>query len=291
MNDEASAILQATEGAARAAIRRATFFAVISGVPWVDMGDSRFACDWGSGFVPVTGETVQVLTVNDRHLMFPSRAMPGTGTVMTSSSTLVTVQTIAGTFTMPFLGTAPTSGQTVGIQWSDVAHVTGVLSVQPKAPDPAPDPGAGVIRSATFQAVDTGSHNVGSSNYWQAQPWASDSTFGGWFYGTQIADSIPAGATFVSLEFFVAWQSRFGAAPNFGLHALAGKTSQLSFTSVAAWNPAGGWQTPPNASTWFAGLKAGGGRLGVGLSHGGFNKFSSRAQDAMSGALRVSWRS
>ncbi|EYT59756.1 hypothetical protein D514_0111630 [Microbacterium sp. UCD-TDU] len=275
----------------RVLLRRGVFAGVSSGIALVDMGDSRFACDWGTGYVPTLGETVQVLTVNDRHVLLPAKALPGTGTVMTTSAVLVTVQTMAGTFSMPFVGAAPTSGQIVGLSWSEQPFCIGALSVQPKPPDPVPNPGGGNLRSATFQILDTGSHNVGSSNYWQAQPWASNSTFGGWFYGTQIADTIPAGATLASLEFYVSWQSRFGGSPNFGLHGLASKSGQLSFNNVAAWNPDSGWQTPPNAAAWFAALKAGGGRLGVGLSHGGFNKFSSRAQDAMSGALRISWRS
>ena len=291
MNDEASAMIDQFGDAPRVALRRAVFAETRSGVAWVDMGNSRFACDWGNGYMPRPGETVQILSVNDRHMLFPARALPGTGTVMTTSATLVSVQTVVGTFSMPFVGAAPTSGQVVGISWSEQPFVIGALSVQPKAPDPIPDPGAGVIRSAVFQALDTGSHNVGSSNYWQAQPWASDSTLGGWFYGTQTADTIPASASYVSLEFFVDRVQDQGSAPNFGLHALPVKAGQLSFSMTQAWDPPGGWQTPPNATGWFTALKAGGGRLGVGLNHGGYNKFASRAQNAMSGALRISWRS
>lgn len=291
MTDEVDAMFAQFGGAARVLLRRGVFAEVRSGVAWVDMGESRFACDFGSGYVPRVGDTVQVLTVDDRHMLFPARALPGVGTVQTIGSGQVTVETTAGMFTMPYVGTAPTSGQLVGLSWSEQPFVIGPLSVQPEAPLPVPDPGAGQVRSATFQVVDTGSHNVGSSNYWQAQPWASDSTFGGWFYGTQISDTIPASAEFVSLEFYVSWQSRYGGQPNFGLHGLPWKSGQLSFTNVQPWAPAAGWQTPPNAATWFAALKAGGGRSGIGLSHGGWNKFSSRAQDSMSGALRISWRS
>lgn len=291
MIEEAEALFDGFGGNARAALRRATFVEARSGVAIVDMGDSRFACDFGSGYVPLSGETVQVLTIGDRHLLFPAKPLPGTGTVVTVGGGYVTVSTIAGAVRMPYIGTAPSSGDLVGISWSELPYCLGKLSVQPTPVEPPPDPGGGTVRSATFQAIDTGSHNVGSSNYWQAQPWASDSTLGGWFYGTQILDTIPNNAVLVSLEFYVSWQQRQGSNPNFGLHALAAKTGQLSFTNIAAWNPDGGWQTPGNAATWFAALRAGGGRLGVGLAHGGYNKFSSRAQDAMTGALRISWRS
>lgn len=288
MIDEAMSILDAAKQTVM--VRQARFVEMVDGVAYVDMASSRFVADTGTGYVPQVGETVQILSVGSRHLMLPARALPGTGTVMTVSSGIVTVQTAAGQFSMPHVGAAPTSGDLVGISWSETPFVIGKLSVQPEAPEPVPDPGGGTVRSATFLVTDTGSHNVGSSSYWQAQPWASNTTLGGWFYGTQIADTIPASAEMVSLEFYVAWASRYGASPVFGLHNLSNKAGELSFTTTAAWNPGGGWQTPPNASAWFNALKAGGGRRGVGLNHGGFNKFASRAQNAMTGALRISWK-
>lgn len=291
MIDEAAALFGEFGEGSRVVARRGVFAEVIAGVPWVDMADSRFACDWGSGHIPQPGDTVMVITINDRHLLFPSRALPGIGTVLTVTSGIVTVTTTAGTFSMPHLGTAPTSGELVGISWSEQPYVLGKLSVQPTPVAPPPNPGAGTVRSAVFRAIDTGSHNVGSGNYWQAQPWASDSTFGGWFYGTQIRDTIPASATFEDLAFFVDRRQDQGSAPIFGLHALATKSGQLSLNNLQAWDPPAGWQEPPNAAAWFAALKSGGGRLGVGLNHGGYNKFSSRAQNGNTGAIRISWRS
>lgn len=290
MTSEVDALFSQFGDTPRVLVRRGVFAGITDGVALVDMGDSRFACDWGTGYIPIIGETVQVLTVDARHLLFPAKALPGTGTVLTAAENKVNVETVAGTYSLPYVGTAPTSGDLVGISWSEQPFVIGKLSTTPPPPAPVPDPGAGQVRSATFQTIDTGSHNIGSSNYWQAQPWASDSTFGGWFYGTQIADTIPAGAQLVSIEFYVSWQSRYGSTPNFGLHPLPGKSGQLSFTNVQAWAPGSGWQTPPDPSGWFNALKAGGGRMGVGLRNGGLNKFSSRAQDGMTGALRISWK-
>ncbi|WP_431785384.1 hypothetical protein [Microbacterium maritypicum] len=291
MIDEAAALFDGFGDAPRVVLRRGVFSGVGSGVAWVDMGTSRFACDWGTGYVPMVGETVQVLTVKDRHMLFPSKALPGTGTVMTTSATLVTVQTIAGTFTMPFLGTAPTSGALVGISWSETPFVIGVLSVQPATPEPVPNPGGGSLRSATFQAIDTGSTDRTQARWWTGQPRAGNSTFGAWFYGTQIRDTIPAGATLVSLQFFASWQQRRGADPRFALHDQAFKAGLPTFGAYTAWAPGDGWQTPPMADAWFAALKAGGSSLGVGLNQGGDNIFSSRAQNAWSGALSITWRS
>ncbi|MFK4760292.1 hypothetical protein ACI3KS_05090 [Microbacterium sp. ZW T5_45] len=294
MNEEADVILQGLDARDPVLVRKATFIQLTStGDALVEMMSSRFTAEFGAGFIPAAGETVRIISIGARHLMFPARPLPGVGTIMTVSNGICTVQTSTGTYQMRYVSpTAPTSGQQVGISWSEVPFVIGPFSGQdPPPPPPPPDPIPPAVRSAVFSPIDTGSHNNGSSNYWQPQPWASDSTFGGWFYGTQIRDTIPASATLVSLEFFVAWASRYGSAPNFGLHPLAEKNGQLSFTDVTAWTPGSDWQTPPNAQAWFNALKQGGSRLGVGLSHGGFNKFASRAQNALSGALRISWRS
>lgn len=288
---EADAILTGDDQP-RVAVRKATFVGVVNKAAQVDMGDSRFLCDFGGGYIPVVGEAVRIWSIGDQHFLFPAGPRPAVGTVLTVAGLTVSVSTSVGTVTAAYAGTAPTSGDRVGIVWSeDGAWCSQKLSSTPPPPEPVPDPGGGPkVRSATFKAIDTGSHNLGSSNYWQAQPWAGNTVLGGWFYGTQIRDTIPAGAVFQSLEFYVDRPQDQGGAPNFGLHGYAGKTGQLSFQNVTAWDPGSGWQTPPNASTWFNALKAGGGRLGVGLQHGGFNKFSSRAQNSMTGALRISWK-
>ncbi|WP_449407992.1 hypothetical protein [Microbacterium maritypicum] len=289
---EAKAILDGDDQP-RVLVRKATFVGVVNGFAQCDMGNSRFICEFGSGYIPMVGETVRIWTVGDQHTLFPGAAKPNVGTVLTASSTTASVQTSVGTFICGYAGTAPTSGDRVGIVWSeDGPWCTSKLSNTVPPPAPIPDPGGGGgIRSATFYATDSGSTDRNRSRWWTAQPRAGDSTYGAWFYGTQLPDTIPAAATFVSLEFYVSWQQRSGSAPNFALHNYGSKNGLPSFGSSAAWAPAGSWQTPPGAAGWFAALKAGGGFLGVGLNQGGNNIFSSLAQDAMSGALRISWRS
>lgn len=287
MIDEAAAILD-VQG--QPAVRLARFAELgEDGSAYVDMDMSRFVAE-PTGYVPQVGETVQILSVGRRHLMFPARALPGTGTVMTVTAGVVTVQTTAGQFSMPYVGDAPTSGDLVGLSWSEQPFVIGKLSVQPSTPDPIPDPGGSTVRSATFLATDTGSTDRTQSRWWQAQPWASNTTYGAWFYGTQIRDTIPAGASLVSLEFYVSWAQRQGGDPRFALHNLASKAGVPVMQPYTQWAPGSGWQTPPMAGAWFDALKAGGSAFGVGLNQGGYNKFSSRAQNAMSGALRISWR-
>lgn len=291
MIDESAAILQRLEALTPVAVRKATFVEPDDGFAVVDMGDSRFVADFGTGYVPVPGETVQIISVGERHLLFPAGPKPGVGTVVTSSGLQAQVETSNGTFSMPYTGDQPASGDRVLVHWTEDGPVCGArLSTTPEPPPPIPTPDTGTVRSATFRAIDAGSTDRGQSRWWQAQPWASNTTFGAWFYGTQIRDTIPAGATLVSLEFFSAWASRSGGAPRFALHNLAAKTGVPSFGAYTEWVPGDGWQSVPMAAAWFAALKAGGLSLGVGLNQGGWNQFSSLAQNSMSGALRISWR-
>lgn len=287
MIDEVAAIF---DGQDQPAVRLARFAEMGSdGSAYVDMETSRFVAE-STGYVPQVGETVQILSVGRRHLMFPARALPGTGIVMTVTDGVANVQTVVGEFSMPYVGVAPTSGDLVGISWSEQPFVIGKLSQQPDAPEPIPDPGGSTVRSATFMVIDTGSTDRDKSRWWQAQPWASNTTYGAWFYGTQIRDTIPAGASLVSLEFYVSWAQRQGGDPRFALHNLASKSGVPVMQPYTQWSPGGGWQTPPMAAAWFAELKAGGSALGIGLNQGGYNKFSSRAQNSMTGALRISWK-
>lgn len=288
---EADAILNGDDQP-RVSVRKATFVGVQSGFAQVDMGDSRFICDFGGGYIPVVGETVRVWSVGDDHLLFPVGPRPNVGTVTTVNSTIANVSTSVGTMSMPFAGTAPTSGDRVGVVWSeDGPWCTSKLSSTVAPPPPVPDPGAGgTLRSATFRAIDAGSTDRGSVRWWTGQPWASDSTYGAWFYGTQIKDTIPAGATLVSMEIYINRVQDSGSMPNFTLHTSPTKAGIPPMSGALAWDPPTGWNYVPNTG-WFAALIAGGAYYGVGLNQGGLNKFASLAQDSMSGAIRVSWRS
>ncbi len=291
MIDEASVILSGFDERDPMRVRRATFVQVTSqGGAEVDMADSRFVADFGGGYIPAAGETVNIVSVGERHLLYPARALPGTGVILTVTGLMASVQTVTGTYSMPYVGTAPSSGDVVGISWSEQPFVIGKLSVQPSPPPAPPNPGGGVTRSATFMAIDTGSTHRDQVNWWTGRPQAGNTSFGAWFYGTQIRDTIPAGATLVKLEFFVSYIQRQGSAPRFTLHNRPTKGAMPTFTAYTEWTPGSGWQTPPMAAAWFAALKSGGGQYGIGLNQGGWNIFASRADNGMTGALRISWR-
>jgi len=262
----------------------------------VDLGDQRVPVQFATPWVPQINEPVWVDSVDGvLRLIGPTAPKPGVGVVETinAAKTSAVVQTNFGKFTLIVAPSdpSPTSGDTVGIMWSEQPWCTLLVDVpDPVVPPPPPDPSGGEERVAEFRAIDAGSTDRGSVRWWQAQPWASNSTYGAWFYGDQIKDTIPAGAVFVSLEFFVARVQDQGDQPRFTLHSDARKGGIPAMSPWTLWDPPNGWQTPPNAEAWFNELKGGGGRYGVGLDQGGYNKFASLAQDGMSGALRIKWR-
>lgn len=263
-------------------------------LPLVDMGDSRFPCEFGTDYIPQVNEPVQVLTIGPQHLLLPQGAKPKVGTVVTVSSPLVTVQTSIGDEVAIFMGDAPTSGQRVMLEWTeDGPVVVGVLSTTPTAAPPAPDPTppSGLHR-AVFRATAAGSTDRFQARWWTSNPYASTSTYGAWFYGNAIKGTIPAGAQFESLRIKVNRTQDQGGQPRWVLHDAGAPTDTLpGFSSpYVEWDPPNGWQVPPDPAGWFNALKAGGPYAGVGLNQGGYNIFASLAQDAESGALDITWR-
>lgn len=263
----------------------------------VDFGDQRITVPFETDYVPQVNEPVVIRAIDGRvALVGPSNPKPGTGTVTTVSSTMVKVDTDFGSFTMPFAGEAPTSGNTVGISWSSMPWCV-KLSTSPDPVPPPPDPSGGggtQVRTAEFRAVQAGSTDRNAPRFWTDRPYASSSTYGLWFYGSQIKDTIPANAEFVSLEIYIAYNQRQGDPPRFMLHSDQYASGIPSMTGTWTWDAPSGWQVPVNdsvAGTWFSALKAGGDRAGVGLNQGGYNIFKSLAQDGQSGALRIKWRS
>lgn len=274
-------------------VRAGRFVGVDGGLAVVDMGDQRFPVPFKSGgYVPQVNEAVWVESVDGALFMTgPAVGRPGLGVVSTVSDPLVTVTTDLGSFTMPYSGATPSSGDAVGISWSSAPWCT-VLSTSVDGDDAPPPPSGGgsKVQTVEFRATDAGTTHP-SGDWWQAQPWAAVGNVGAWFYGAQIKGTIPAGATFVSLQVYINRVQKQGDPPNWALHNLASKSGVPTFGGSTAWHPAGnGWQTPPSAAAWFAALKAGGSSYGIGLNHGGYNKFASRTQDGMTGALRISWR-
>lgn len=267
----------------------------------VDLGDQRVPVQFATAWVPQINEPVWVDSIDGvLRLTGPTMPKPGVGVILTVTGTSCEVRTDFGDFRMPIAPSSatPSSGDTVGISWSSQPWCALLVDVpDPEEPPEPPSAGASEVKTAEFRAIDAGSTDRGSPRWWQAQPWASNTTFGAWFYGSQIKDTIPAGATLVYENgqpqiflFIRKMQQNAGGTPRFALHNQFTKGPVPAYQPFVEWNPPNGWQTPPDPEGWFSALKAGGGAAGVGLNQGGWSQYASLAQDGMSGALLVKWR-
>lgn len=267
----------------------------------VDLGDQRVPVQFATPWVPQINEPVWVDSIDGvLRLTGPTLPKPGVGVILTVTGSAAEVRTDFGDFKMPIAPSdpSPSSGDTVGISWSTQPWCTLLVDVPDPGEAPLPPSGGnGEVKTAEFRAIDAGSTDRGAPRWWTSQPWASDSTFGAWFYGNQIKDTIPTGAVLAyengrpQFFFYVRkMQQNAGGTPRFALHDAGTKGPVPGFGSYSEWNPPDGWQTPPDPEAWFGALKAGGAYAGVGLNQGGWSQYASLAQDGMSGALLVKWR-
>jgi len=260
----------------------------------VDLGDQRVPVQFATPWVPEINEPVWVDSVDGvLRLIGPTVPKPGLGVVVTVSGSTASVATDFGDYVMPVAPSdpMPSSGDTVRIVWSQGPSCSLLVDVpDPTPPPPPPGDGGGGVKTAEFRAVAAGSTDRGSTRYWTSEVYASNSTYGVFAYGSQIKDTIPAGAEFVSLEVYVNWRQKQGGAPRWVLHNQFGLNAVPAVSGYTEWSPGGGWQTPPDPAGWFHALKGGGGWAGVGLDRGGYNILHSLAADGLSGALRIRWR-
>lgn len=296
MPDDIDAILDQLSKLSTISRRSGVFVGIDGDFALVDMGGQRFPARWAlSGMTPTVGDAVWVDTIKtgvDTAVFIAGVAAPrpGTGVVVSVTGDLVKITTDFGDFDMPYAGTEPSSGDTVGVSWP--GPWCSKLSTSPDEPvtPPAPGGGGGGVQSVVFRPIDAGTTHS-SGDWWQPEVWAAENNVGAWIMGTQIRDTIRAGAVLDSLQIYINQTQRYGDAPNWALHSLPSKSGVPAFTALGAWQPPGdGFQTPPFAAALFNALKAGGGALGVGLNHGGYNRFASLTADGMSGAIKITWR-
>lgn len=293
MTSDTDRLLALIEGKSTVTSRVGTFVGSANGQALIEIDKSRFPVAFLTTYIPTVYEPVHVWSVDGQwFILGPTVGKPRVGTVLTVSSPRATVSTSQGNVSAIIGGTAPTSGDRVLLDWTEDGPVTGLrLATTAVAPPTPPDPGGGgsTVKEAIFRAIDAGSTDRGSARWWQAQPWASNTTFGAWFYGSQIKDTIPSGAQLVSMEMYINRVQDSGDPPRFTLHTDGWKGGIPGMSAYVAWDPPNGWNAVPSAG-WFGSLIAGGPYWGIGLNQGGFNKFAALTQDGLSGALRIKWK-
>jgi hypothetical protein len=254
----------------------------------VDVGAGRIPAQFGTSYLPEVNESVWVWFINEvPYIMGSSTAKPGKGTVVSAASGLVTLSTAYGTVIVPYASTlTPTAGQVMKLSWQEGGFAHSVMSAVPVSPTAPLPPSIGVTSHLdTFTAIDAGSFGT---SWWTSQVYSDDNDIGCWFYGSKIANTIPASAVITTVSVYVSIQTQYNLSPtNFCLHTYqskpGGSPSVSSNTPLAVTS---GWLALP--LSFGNALKSGGGQFGVGVNHGGNTIFSSLAQDGMSGALQIS---
>lgn len=242
------------------------------------------------GAAPVPGRQVWVLHVGDAAVCLGMLPRASMGLVQ-GAATAGRVPVLAddGTvYSVPYLGAAPGSGLRVALDWSTGGHVQGVLSAEPEGSEyvpPSTAPPAGETRTITVNPVDSGSYS-NSAGSWFGTAVASDSNSrGAYFYGTQVRDSIPAGAVVTRAEFFAAFEQARFAGVQIGASTLASKSGAPSWaTSGVDIGLASGWK---DVGSLITSLRTTG--RSISTTNTGYSRLA-RAGSSNAGALSITFR-
>jgi hypothetical protein len=278
--DEATQLLKLISEKSKVTVLAGTFVSASAAGCVVDAGGGRIPAQFGTSYLPEISERVWLWFIDGVAFMMGSAmAKPGQGTVVSVAAGLVTLSTDFGQILVPYNGAlTPTAGQVLKLTWQGGGYAGSIMSTSPAAaiaPPPPPVAGGGSTgHTDTFTAINAGSFR---DRWWTSQLYASDNNLGAWFYGSKIADTLPAAAVISSIQVFVSAQQITGSAPNFGVHPHQSASTAISI--------APGWVGLP--LIFGNALRAGGGSFGIGLDHGGYSILKSLTQDGQSGALRI----
>lgn len=187
----------------------------------------------------------------------------------------------------------PASPTRVLVDWASGGTILCAVSADPVTGTPVEVPiiGGGGTQSRVFNPVSSGtqngSGNSGAGSFWTSQVYCGDTTLGGFFYGDQIAGTVPDGAHIVpgSVQVYVDALRTSGGSPSIGVHSLSGRAGVLTVDNPVTVAGGTGWKTLPDS---FGDQLKTGARKGVGTRHGGYHIWSPAGSNN-SGALRLSW--
>lgn len=255
-------------------------------------GESLFARM--AGDPPVPGLPVYILIIGQNALTVGRPPLPPLATVTgTPASGLVDVEADDGnTYTVGFQTSyTPAAGHRVLMNWDAGGHIVIRVDAAPNKNPPAQAGSAGVQKTRQFKATDSGSYRSSWSSgvvyFGQSYPSA------GWFYGNQIADSIPDDAEIVSVSAYmeVTAQSGVSTMPLY-LHTSATRPAgsltldnQISLGAM----PNGFRGTVQLPKSWGDLLKTGA-RRGIGTTGPGYRRLNGPAQSAAAGAITITWK-
>lgn len=240
------------------------------------------------GSAPYPGDAVWVAYIAGQPICLGVVPKPATGTTSgAASGGRITVTGDDGrTYaSVPYIGSAPSSGQRVVLNWASNGTIVGVSSAdqtgtKPEVPEaPGGGPGARVF-------FPTGSAT------WRSGAWSdngfsvSDTRSGFYFYGTQIRDSIPSGSTVTGIGIDVTAISAPSSSVTLTLHAAGSQPgSPPAALDTFPVSQDSGYKQLPTA--WGAALKAGT-AFGIGSVQASASGWMQWA-GAPAGAISISW--
>jgi len=174
-------------------------------------GQMPVKCRPMSDYRPEPLELVRVLFIDGvAFYAGAATSKPGKGVVATVSGGLAAVVTDIGTVSCSY-STAPSSGNSVKLAWNEGPHIMGVVgaypiqSVAPSDPVYVPKPHTFIFKANMSGQVIYPSVG-GQPGVWYPGGFTAVPgmvTRGYWFYGPQIASTIPAGATINTVEVYL----------------------------------------------------------------------------------------
>lgn len=175
---------------------------------------------------PWEGDTVRVLRVDGQPFCLAVMP-PEIGTVQAIGGNLATVVLDDDTRVQwPFLGTAPANGARVNVSAAGRV-ILGTYSTEPPGSEfePPPKPPAPTRRTVRFIPVGTANYRGGAYQGQELEISSSGTPRSAFvFYGTQVRDTIPPGATGIEAELVLAenWDNVPGTPSKLGTHGHAG---------------------------------------------------------------------
>jgi hypothetical protein len=180
----------------------------------------------------------------------------------------------------------PVIGHRVALNWAvPGGFLLGRLSSDAilDPPPVTPTPPAGPTNfDVTFNPTDSGTYG---SRWQSTEVWASASTRGAWFYGSQMASTIPDNATIDAVNIYLSSFYDLGDPPILSLHSQQSKGGAPDVIASHTAFSGSGWASLP--PSWGDALKTGG-AYGIGTNHGGYHKYRPAGQ-GNSGALAIRW--
>ncbi|MFD6093969.1 hypothetical protein ACFWGN_17785 [Oerskovia sp. NPDC060338] len=267
---------------------------------------------WPAGYIPTAGDAVRVLMVDGSAVVMgpviTTGLRPLTGTVQGAATAgIVPVTTDAGVLQCRYVGTAPTIGALVRLDWQSTSPWIWP-SAAATVPAPTPDPGGGTppppptttSGTLTITATDSGAWQVGGTWAWagndviQYRYGSARENRGAWFYGNGAAQL--AGATITGARIRLGARLRIGsynAAQALHLYRHtnaarpAGDVARVAGPHDITLTPNAGpqWVTIPTA--WGQDLINGGGIAVAGSPYVGITGVDA---DPASGQLQLDWR-